>query len=178
MYSELTPRILMGGYVRASVDVQLLEWGGVTHIVNAMSVPLPELISGQFITLEMGHANLDFFRPMNYWAKLFSFVQRALYRKNQKLYLHTPPDIPERPEFPVVAYATLLMQELTPNGCRQKLLSIHPLLAPPVEAVASVDAAFIAWANRHNWVICLDKKPKPVAPLHPVDHLDEALPLE
>src|ERR1035437_61439 len=109
MYSELTSRILVGGYVSRSIDVQMLAHSGVTDIVNASEDALSEIISNQFRVLELCAANWHGADEPGYWSVLFTFVKRALQRTGSKLYLHVVPEHGESPDSPVVVYAVLRM---------------------------------------------------------------------
>src|ERR1035437_294437 len=104
MLTEVTSGMLLG----ESIDVQLLDHFGVTHIVNASDLPLPEIVSKQFQTLQLRPVNLDVEQNQKYWFKLFDFMKRALEVPQSVVYFQIAPEAWHRPAFPVAAYAGLL----------------------------------------------------------------------
>jgi hypothetical protein len=147
MYSELTPRVLVGGFVSAKVDANYLVHTGVTHLVNASDVPLPVLVTGQFWTLEVSGATRD--ADNQQWPELFSFVRRALNKRENKVCFHVTSEVPERPVAPVAVYAALRALGFTAIRSRLRLLALHPVLTWHERAMQAVDARFGAWKRLH-----------------------------
>ena len=150
MYSELTSRILVGGYVSRSIDVQVLAHDGVTDVINSSSEELPEIISNQFHVLEMRDVNWHGCEP-EYWFRLFTFIKRALQRTGSKLYLHVVPENGESPDSPVVVYAVLRMLGYSALQARVKLSEMHPVVRWHDMAMTAIDLEFKAWAKEHHF---------------------------
>lgn len=150
MYSELTERVLVGGFVSPQVDPDFLIRAGVTHLVNASDKPLPAIVSNQFWTLEMDHATWDGAQKLEYWKALFSFVSNALRRRENKLYFHVTPEIPVRPVAPVAVYAGLRVLGHGMIDSRRRVERLHPVLSWHEISMKSVDKSLEQWAQHHR----------------------------
>lgn len=150
MYSELTPQVLVGGFVQPDVDVSFLAFSGVTHIVNASDRPFAPIVDKQFHTLELRGANRDYDQSEGYWPKVFSFTKQAVRGEDSKLYFHITPEVPTRPAFPVAVYAGLRALGYSRLQSREMLLEMHPILTWHEIGTAFVDKVFTAWAREHG----------------------------
>jgi len=176
MYSELTPRVLVGGFVQQNLDVSFLAFSGVTHIVNASDLPTSPIVSKQFRFLEMRGANRDGEQLPEYWPKLFGFTNQAVHEEDSKLYFHITPEIPIRPAFPVAVYAGLRALGYSRLQSRMMLTELHPILTWHEEGTAFVDKVFTVWAKEHGFSeTCrspVAHKAKPIGPVEDVPLAD------
>ena len=150
---EVIPRMLLSGFAQQSIDVQLLDHFGVTHIVNASDLPLPEIVSKQFQTLQLRPVNLDVEQNQKYWFKLFDFMKRALEVPQSVVYFQIAPEAWHRPAFPVAAYAGLLVMNYSSVESRRMPLAVHPTVTQHYGAVALVDYAFKNWAGANGYEV-------------------------
>lgn len=150
MFSELTPRVLVGGFVSQHVSADFLERSGVTHIVNASDRALPPIVAKQFWTLELLGTNLDGEHDKKYWPKLFSFTSVALKKRINKLYFHVNPEIPSRPTSPVAVYAGLRAMGYSALESRRRLGAVHPIINWHDAGMRCVDHEFADWCRHHN----------------------------
>jgi len=167
MYSELTPRVLVGGYVSPRVDPNILVRNGVTHVVNASDREIDKVIKNQFVTLELSDANADLMHTRQYWPKMFVFTRRALRCSGAKLYIHVSPGDNLRPAMPIACYAALLALGYSHVNARQRLLATHPIIVQQEVGMCCVNRSFSEWREKHRRVrpvkaeIIIDEKPEP-----------------
>lgn len=159
MYSELTSRVLVGGYVSRAINADFLVRSGVTHLVYSSNDPLSPLVSGQFWTLELKDADRDGEQKPMYWPHLFNFTRQALRKKDNKLYFHVAPEIPTRPVSPIAVYAALRALGYSGMVSRHRLQELHPIVNWHENAMAFVDHAFTAWCKEHHIKMKCVKEP-------------------
>ena len=145
-YTEITPRLLVGGWVGQQLFVNMLARADVTHIVNMRHDRVGEMVGKQFKVLECEDAELDSFLPAAFWCKVFDFTAKAYKSKDNKIYFHVPAR--QHPESPVGCYAGLRSVGFTAIQARLKLEDAHPILAWHETAMKSVETAFTHWCKQ------------------------------
>ena len=174
MYSELTNWLLVGGYVSPKINASLLTSNGVTHVVNASDNPLPQIIAGQFNSLEMLYANFNgASSDDSYWQILFRFVRRALRDAPSRLYVHVEHSRVQ--ESPAAVYGVLRMLGYSALESRYKLDALHPIIAWSTATILRVDQEFNRWVKAHNFHQKLS--PKVHVPLTALAQREESVPL-
>ena len=150
MYSELTQRVLVGGFVSSSIDPDYLIRAGVTHLVNASDKPVHPIVGKQFCTIELRHATWDGSQRTQYWSPLFSCVKKALRPQQNKIYFHVTPEVPTRPASPVAVYAGLRALGYGAGDSRRRIAGLHPVLNWHEISMRSVDRSFDKWSATHR----------------------------
>jgi len=146
MFSQITPRMLVGGWIDRRINVNVLAFSGVSHIVNFSSEKLTELEKNQFWVLELDEGLLDLPHDISYWEPVFNFAHKAMYgTKDAVIYFHSCPE--ERFRSPIACYAAMRALGYSMIQARRKLEVVHPILSWCERAARGVDDSFREWCR-------------------------------
>jgi len=145
MYSELTARMFVGGWVYSTLYVDVLANAGVTHLMNLRREHVDPMVKKQFRVLECEKGEHDYLSAATFWMKVFDFTVGSQKGSISRLYCHV--ENHQLPESPVGCYAALRALGYTPIEARRKLLGIHPILFWHEKAIQGVESAFQYWVK-------------------------------
>jgi hypothetical protein len=147
MYSEIIPRMLVGGWVDKNFYVNVLARAGVTHVVNMRHEHLPPIVADQFFVLDCDKAEDDSLQNSVYWIAMLDFVACVYRVADNILYFHMPMS---HAQSPVGCYLALRAIGYTPMQCRKKLEQTHPILSWHEVAIHSVENAYYVWCQERG----------------------------
>lgn len=152
MYTQLLPRVLLGGWTEVGLNVNILDRAKVTHVVNMRHEDLPDLAADQFMVFEGRDGELDFRCGPEHWYEVLSWVALVYENGRNILYFHAR--YGAKTGTPMSCYAGLRAIGYGAIEARRKIENAHPIDHWFEHGIRGIELVY------YNWCKAIGKNPE------------------